>query len=149
MFWDVLATEKSLDDQMEIIVIKHDTLADHFKDLMRISASVTKEETDCVREIIDLVSDGMAEVKDLLIESCRSVLTPLQLSVLSDRDDMSCDNIDPSILFFGLDWAALFLRWKTCREKMQMVRIALRENRVDLAVLTAVLEIIQITRHSF
>ena len=110
MFWDVLATEKSLDDQMEIIVIKHDTLADHFKDLMRISASVTKEETDCVREIIDLVSDGMAEVKDLLIESCRSVLTPLQLSVLSDRDDMSCDNIDPSILFFGLDWAALFLR---------------------------------------
>ena len=76
------------------------------------------------------------------------MLTPLQLSVLSERDDLSCDNIDPSILFFGLDWAALFLRWKTCREKMQMVRIALRENRVDLAVLTAVLEIIEITRHT-
>ena len=146
--WDFLSIEKSPDDQMEIIVIKHDTIGEHLRDLMRISESVTKEEQDSVREIIDLVSDGMGEAKDLLIESCRSVLTPLQLSVLSDRDDMGCDNIDPSILFLGLDWAALFLRWKTCREKMQMVRIALRENRVDLAVLTAVLEIIEITRHS-
>ena len=51
-------------------------------------------------------------------------------------------------VFLGLDWAALFLRWKICREKMQMVRIALRENRVDLAVLTAVVEIIEITRHT-
>ena len=44
----------------------------------------------------------MGEVKDLLIESCRSVLIPLQLSVLSDRDDMGCDNIDPSIPWVGL-----------------------------------------------
>ena len=66
-FWDVLATEKSLDDQIEIIVIKHDTLEEHFRDLMRISASVTKKEKDVVREIIELVSDGMGEVKDLQV----------------------------------------------------------------------------------
>jgi predicted transcriptional regulator len=64
-FWDILATEKSLDDQIEIIVIKHDTIAKHFRDLMRISESVTNEEKDSVREIIELVSDGMGEVKDL------------------------------------------------------------------------------------
>ena len=67
--WDVLATEKSLDDQLEIIVIKHDTLEKHFRDLMRISASVTKEEKDAVREVIELLSDGMGEVKDLQVSA--------------------------------------------------------------------------------
>ena len=68
-FWDVLATERSVDDKMEIVVAKHESLTESFRDLIRISSSVTKEKKDEVQDFIDLVSIEISDIKTLLSPS--------------------------------------------------------------------------------
>ena len=145
-FWDVLATERSADDKMEIVVAKHESLTESFRDLMRISSSVTKEKKDEVQDFIDLVSVEMSDIKTLLLDTTKSLLTPHEVSELGSDENKAHRNIDPSILFFGLDWTTLLLRWQTCGKKLEFYRTALEDRRVDIVVLTVVMEIIELTR---
>ena len=47
-FWDVIATEKSLDDQIEVLLIKHENITEHLRDIEKVSQTFDCEEKfDC------------------------------------------------------------------------------------------------------
>ena len=145
-FWDVIATEKSLDDQIEVLLIKHDNITDHLRDLQKVSQTFDSEEKETVKELKDLVIGKMIALKYMLLKTSKPFISAQEFFQLTDEDPSTSRNIDPSIVFFGIDWDDLFRRWRLCRKKIDHSREMLKKRQVDLGVLSAFVEIIQLTR---
>ena len=145
-FWDVIATEKSLDDQIEVLLIKHENITEHLRDLEKVSQTFDCEEKETVKELKDLVIGKMIALKYMLLKVAKPFLSTPDFFELTEEDPLSCRNIDPSIVFFGIDWDNLFHRWRLSRKKIEQSREMMKNRQVDLRELSAFVEIIQLTR---
>ena len=50
-FWDVIGTEKSLDDQIEVLLIKHENITEHLRDLETVSHTFDCEKKETVKDM--------------------------------------------------------------------------------------------------
>ena len=131
-YWGVIATEKSLDDQSEILLIKHENITEHLRDLEKVSQPIYCKEKETVKELKDLVIRKMIALKYMLLKVAKQFISTQDFFELTEEDPSSCRNIDPSIVFFGVDWNNLFHRWRLCRKKIEQSREMMKNRQVDL-----------------
>ena len=108
-FWDVIATEKSLDDQIEVLLIKHENITEHLRDLEKVSQPIDCKEKETVKELKDLMIGKMIALKYMLLKVVKPFIPAQDFFELSEENPSS-RNIDPSSVFFGIDWDNLFNR---------------------------------------
>ena len=84
----------------------------------------------------------LADVRDLLVLSGTSVLSPRQLSVLQpeeEQEEHTAATIDPSIQFLGLEWEAIFGKCFNLGINIRIYRQRLDSGMVDTLTLALVL----------
>ena len=131
-FWDVIATEKSLDDQIEVLLIKHENITEHLRDLEKVSQPIDCKEKETVKELKDLMIGKMIALKYMLLKVAKQFISTQDFFKLTEEDPSSCRNIDPTIVFFGVDWNNLFHIWRLCRKKIEQSREMMKNRQVDL-----------------
>jgi len=95
-----------------------------------------REETlNLIRRRIGQSCAELEDIKDILVESVRDMLSPRQLAVLEER----MTNTDPSVQFFGIEWEGVFARCFSLGLNIRIFKQRLTAEVVDNIGLSSIL----------
>merc|ERR1719431_1110948 len=108
----------------------------YMEEVKRIGTSMKKEDVSLVKRRVMQIIAELEDIRDILLDSVRGSLSPRQLSVLDNEEDLETD---PSVQFFGVEWDSVFAKCFGLGLNIRIFKQRLEGGMVDSINLASIL----------